>query len=167
MGELLSLLVQRRVTKETRPVSLTPRKTLGMPSSLTICSAAAELAIKNMAQTVLAEDSSQIVPSSVSSKGGLKTNQTQSIQIHLLCCCATICLRARRCAQINPFERAIGWCREWGVVREDCLSERCLRVSSAAAPFTMLHNGYPLFFRGRVIGVPFLLVTFLWASKEK
>jgi hypothetical protein len=32
LGELLSLLVQRRVTKETHPGALAPKKAWGLPS---------------------------------------------------------------------------------------------------------------------------------------
>jgi len=69
-GELLFCLQQQKSNqKNAAPYHSPPVKNTGVPSSLTIRSAAAELAIKNMAQTVLADNSSHIAPSSVSSKG--------------------------------------------------------------------------------------------------
>jgi len=47
-----------------------------------------------------------------------------------------------------------------------CLSERCLRVSSAAAPFTASHSGHPLFSRGRVIRGVFLWLLFFARAKK-
>lgn len=63
----------KKVTKETRPGSLTLR----VPSLLVLCEAAAELAIKSMAQTVLAENPTQIIRSSVSSMGSKNQNLTE------------------------------------------------------------------------------------------
>ena len=59
----------RNVTQRIRPRSQARIKNMRVPSSLAINVAAAELARKALAQTVLAESSTLITPSSTCSNG--------------------------------------------------------------------------------------------------
>ena len=109
-GELLFCLQQQKSNQKNAAPNHSPLKNRGSLVTHDLFGRCGTHSRITLAQTVLAESPSQIIRSSVSSKGGLKTNR-QSIEFLDI-----------------PIERAIGWCRECGVVREDCLSAFFARV---------------------------------------